>query len=61
MAEITNIAYNNTAAFIEAVDTKFHTLNILDAGAGSGILGIALIANLRKSGYTGGILDGESD
>ena len=82
MAEITNIAYNNTAAFIEAmpkkqrkeygqfftsphtadfmaslfaVDTKFHTLNILDAGAGSGILGIALIANLRESGYTGGI------
>lgn len=82
MAEITNIAYRNTAAFIEAMPkkqrkeygqffTSVHTadfmaslfnittkehINILDAGAGSGILGIALVAHLREKGYTGDIL-----
>lgn len=81
MAEITNIAYRNTAAFIEAMPkkqrkeygqffTSAHTadfmaslfdttekrsINLLDAGAGSGILGIALVARLREKGYTGGI------
>lgn len=82
MAEITNIAYRNTAALIEAMPKKLrkeygqfftsvHTadfmaslfdittkrhINVLDAGAGSGILGIALVAHLREKKYTGDIL-----
>ena len=48
----------HTADFMASlfnVDLNVHSLNILDAGAGSGILGIAFVAHLRKLGYIGEI------
>lgn len=35
------------------IDMKKKSLRILDAGAGSGILSVALLNKIRKSGYTG--------
>ena len=37
------------------INLNAETLRILDAGAGSGILSVALVERLRKAGYTGKI------
>lgn len=47
-----------TAKFMASmfdIDMDRRSLKVLDAGAGSGILSVALISRMRESGYNGNI------
>ena len=42
-------------ASLASIDYNKHTLSVLDAGAGSGVLSAAIVAHIREHGYTGDI------